>query len=161
MLFSLLFIVHLTGFGQFSKAEMQASGLTCSMCNNAINKSLRTLSFVESVNSDPNKNLFEIKFKDSQQVDFDQIRKKVEGAGFSVANLWVFTSFTNQKIGENEELKIGGLDLRFVNVKDQTLSGEHKIKIIDKNFILSREYKKYASRISTNDIRAGFYNVTI
>jgi copper chaperone CopZ len=160
--YCLFLLAFIPASAQFSKAEMQASGLTCSMCSNAINKSLRTLSFVENVNTDLNKNQFELTFKATEKVDFDQLRKKVEDAGFSVANFWVFTSFDNQKIGENEQLSVGGLNLRFVNVKDQTLNGEHKIKLVDKNFILAKEYRKYARKIGES--QAGgerWYHVTI
>jgi copper chaperone CopZ len=162
ILYCLFLFAFIPASAQFSKAEMQASGLTCSMCSNAINKSLGTLPFIESVNTDLNKNQFDVTFKNSEKVDFDQLRKKVEDAGFSVANLWVFTSFNNQKIGENEQLSIGGLNLRFVNVKDQTLNGEYKIKLVDKNFILKKEYRKYAGKIG-NATAGGekLYHVTI
>src|SRR6478735_315736 len=74
---------------QFNKAELQASGLTCSLCSNAINKALKTLPFVESVQTDLNKNLFTITFKNGQRPDIDAISKKVEDAGFSVAKFWL------------------------------------------------------------------------
>ncbi len=162
ILYGLFLLTFVSASAQFKKAEMQASGLTCSMCSNAINKSLRTLSFVESVNTDLNKNLFTISFKDSPHVDFELLRKKVEDAGFSVANLWVYTSFSNQKISENEQLSIGGVNLRFVNVKDQLLNGELKIKLVDKNFVLAKEHKKYAGKIvATAAGGERLYHVTI
>ena len=36
---------------QVTKVSIQASGLTCSMCSNAINKSLRSLDFVDKVDA--------------------------------------------------------------------------------------------------------------
>jgi copper chaperone CopZ len=147
-LLMLLFVVSATA--QFQKAELQASGLTCSMCSNAINKALRTLNFVDTIETDLEKNLFTVSFKESKQVDFDEIRKKVENAGFSVANFWVYTSFDNQQLKANEPVSLGGLNLQFVNVKDQLLNGEYRVKIIEKNFTLPKEQKKWAGKLASN-----------
>ena len=38
--------------GTIYKASLQATGLTCAMCSNAINKALLQVPFVESVKSD-------------------------------------------------------------------------------------------------------------
>src|ERR1700754_2953222 len=85
---------------QFKQTELQASGLTCSMCSNAINKALKTLPFVESVDTDLNRNLFTVTYKKGVPVDFDAVRKKVEGAGFSVANMWVIADLSNVKVND-------------------------------------------------------------
>jgi copper chaperone CopZ len=92
-IFLLMMIIFpaLIANAQVEKAEFQASGLTCSMCSNAINKALKTVPFIESINTDLNKNLFEITFKKNAVVDFDIIKKKVEDAGFSIAKFWIIT----------------------------------------------------------------------
>ena len=41
---------------QFTKAELQVSGLTCSMCSKATEKSLRTLDFIGDIKADLNRN---------------------------------------------------------------------------------------------------------
>ncbi|HJP63989.1 MAG TPA: hypothetical protein VJ844_11120, partial [Mucilaginibacter sp.] len=41
---------------QFTKAELQVSGLTCSMCSKATEKSLRTLGFIDDIKADLNRN---------------------------------------------------------------------------------------------------------
>ena len=48
---------------QFSKANLQATGLTCAMCSNAINKALQKLPFVESVKADIKNSSFSIAFR--------------------------------------------------------------------------------------------------
>ena len=48
---------------QITKVSLQASGLTCSMCSNSINKALKTLDFVERVDADIKTYTFEILFK--------------------------------------------------------------------------------------------------
>lgn len=67
-----------------TKVYLQASGLTCSMCSNSINKALKTLDFIDKVDADIKNYTFEISFKANSIVDFDKIKKKVEDAGFSV-----------------------------------------------------------------------------
>ncbi|RYY10302.1 MAG: copper chaperone, partial [Chitinophagaceae bacterium] len=48
---------------QVTGVSLKASGLTCSMCSNAINKALKKLDFVEKVDSDIKTYSFEISFK--------------------------------------------------------------------------------------------------
>ncbi|MES1224202.1 MAG: heavy-metal-associated domain-containing protein, partial [Bacteroidota bacterium] len=89
---AILLVVLMTGFlsrAQFTKATLQASGLTCAMCNNAINKALKGLAFVGTVKSDIKNASFDIVFKEGEAVDIDAIRAAVEDAGFFVAKLKV------------------------------------------------------------------------
>jgi len=51
---------------QISSAELQVNGLTCSMCSQATEKSLKTLGFVEDITPDLNTNTFMIRFKKRQ-----------------------------------------------------------------------------------------------
>jgi copper chaperone CopZ len=127
---------------QLEKAEFQASGLTCSMCSNAINKALKTVSFIESINTDLNKNLFEITFKKNIPVDLDLIKKKVEDAGFSIAKFWIVIDVHNQEIDKEKHIAMDGVNFHFVNVKKQILNGEQRLQVIDKNFVSAKEYKK-------------------
>jgi hypothetical protein len=58
----LLFLTALPSlsYSQISKAEIRAMGLTCSMCSNAINKSLQALPNVTKVTTDLNTNTFTV-----------------------------------------------------------------------------------------------------
>src|ERR1700761_4165474 len=83
---------------QFTKAELQVSGLTCSLCAKATEKSLRTLNFIGDVKPDLNRNIFILTFKSGVPVNLDQISKKVQSAGFFVNNLKATFDFDNTKI---------------------------------------------------------------
>ena len=61
---------------QVTKVSLQASGLTCSMCSNSINKALKTLDFVLKVDADIKTYTFEISFKPNADIDFDMIREE-------------------------------------------------------------------------------------
>ena len=160
-------VVGLTTSAQFKSATLQASGLTCAMCSNAINKSLKTLSFIESVESDIKTSSFIINFKEGVDINFDQLRKKVEDAGFSVAKLQIVTEFKNATVQNDQPLTVDGKVLHFLNVKNQQLNGEKIITIVDKNFLSAKEYKKYAGLTKAESFKTGqsngvrVYHVTI
>ncbi len=152
---------------QFKSATLQASGLTCAMCSNAINKSLKTLSFVAAVEADIKTSSFIISFKEGADINFDQLRKKVEDAGFSVAKLQVVTNFNNVSVQNEQSVTVAGKQLYFLAVKNQQLSGEKVITIVDKNFLPAKEYKKYATQTKAGSFKTGeangvrVYHVTI
>jgi copper chaperone CopZ len=151
---------------QFTKAELQVSGLTCSMCSKATEKSLRTLDFISDIKADLNRNLFIITFK-KQPVNLDLISQKVQKAGFSVNNLKATFDFNNVKVTNNYHFNYAGNLYHFINVSDKTLNGPVAITVIDKGFVASPVYKKYAGQIAAACYKAGkmgdsrVYHVTI
>src|SRR6185312_14304162 len=118
---------------QFTKAELQVSGLTCSMCSKATEKSLRTLSFISDIKADLNRNVFVITFKKDVPVSLDQISKKVQNAGFFVNNLKATFNFDNVKINNNL-FNYGGDSYRLVNADGKTLTGPVMVTVVDKGF---------------------------
>ncbi|QNA43605.1 heavy-metal-associated domain-containing protein [Lacibacter sediminis] len=166
-MFFICLLVGLSASAQFKSATLQASGLTCAMCSNAINKSLKTLSFISSVESDIKTSSFVINFKEGADINFDQLRKKVEDAGFSVAKLQVLTNFNNVAVQNEQAVNVAGKQLYFLSVKNQQLSGEKVITIVDKNFLPAKEYKKYAGQTKAESFKTGesngvrVYHVTI
>jgi len=150
-------VLSVTTKAQVSKVSLQASGLTCSMCSNAINKALKTLDFVDKVDADIKTYTFQISFKTNSHVDFDQIKEKVEKAGFSVSGFVATIYFNNVQIKNNTQVTIGDKNFLFVNIKDQPLNGPKQIKLLDKGFVSSKEYKSYAFSVSP----PGTYHATI
>lgn len=127
---------------QVSKVSLQASGLTCSMCSNSINKSLKTLDFVEKVMADIKTSTFNISFKPGAEVNFDQLKKKVEDAGFFVANLTATVNFSNLIIEKDEHYNVAGMNIHFLNAKGQVLNGEQAIQVVDKGYVSAKAFKK-------------------
>ena len=127
---------------QVNKVILQASGLTCSMCSNSINKALKSLDFVAAVDADIKTYSFEISFKANSNVDFDLIRKKVEGAGFGVSAFYAYVSFSNVLVKAGEPIAVQDKTFLFVNAGDQALNGDKRVKIIDKGFVSIKEYKQ-------------------
>ncbi len=129
---------------QVSNVFLQASGLTCSMCSNSINKALKTLDFVQAVNADIKTYTFEILFKPNAQVDFDMIKKKVENAGFTVTSFVATILFNNVQVIKDQPVTIGDKSFLFVNMNGQSLNGVKKVKVLDKGFVSAKEFKKNA-----------------
>jgi copper chaperone CopZ len=127
---------------QVKKVTLQASGLTCSMCSNAINKSLQSLDFVSKVYANIKTSSFDIAFKPNAKIDFDKIKSKVEAAGFSVAKFLVQIQFDSAKISNGQHLLQNDIAYHFLNVSNQLLSGEKTIQILDKGYVSAKQYKK-------------------
>lgn len=127
---------------QVSKVSLQASGLTCSMCSNSINKSLKTLDFVEKVMANIKTSTFDISFKPGAVVNFDQLKKKVEDAGFFVANLTATIQFNNLTVQKDEHYNVAGMNIHFLNAKGQLLNGEQAVQIVDKGYVSAKAFKK-------------------
>src|ERR1700756_3137808 len=103
-----------TAHAQFTKAELQVSGLTCSMCSKATEKSLRTLNFIGDIKADLNRNVFVITFRKDSPVNLMLISKKVQDAGFFVNNLKATFNFDNVKVNDNA-FSYGGDTYRLMN----------------------------------------------
>jgi copper chaperone CopZ len=142
LLLAIALICSMNAFAQITTVNLQASGLTCSMCSNSINKALKSLEFVDDVKANIKNSTFEISFKPNAKVDFDQLKKKVEGAGFHVAKLNVNMRFNNVQVEDDSHVKIDGMVFHFLNVKGQTLNGEKTIQVLDKGFVSAKEFKK-------------------
>lgn len=151
----MLFAINKASSQQISAVEMQVTGLTCSMCSQATEKSLRTLSYVNAVTPDLNKNLFMLTFKKGESVSFDQLQKKVKDAGFSVGNLVATINFNQAKVDGEGEVAIGGNVYRFSNVKNKVLNGPVKVNVIDKNFISNAAFKQKSSQIKFDSYATG------
>jgi copper chaperone CopZ len=131
---------------QVSKAEMQVSGLTCSMCQLATQKAVKTLDFVADIQPDLNNTNFVITFKKDKTVNPDLLAKKVKGAGFSVSKLVLTYTFSDLKIENGSTFTYGGAQFSFLNVAAKTLDGATKITLLDKDFVSAGTYKQLASK---------------
>ena len=140
---------------QFTKARLQATGLTCAMCSNAINKALQKVSFVQSVTSDIKNSAFNIVFKEGAAVNIDALKDAVDDAGFSIGSLKVTGTFNNVAIAADQHVKIGDENFHFLQVSNQVLNGEKTITILDKNFVTAKEFKKYSAETKVSCMQTG------
>ncbi|CAH0182714.1 hypothetical protein SRABI27_01888 [Pedobacter sp. Bi27] len=151
----MLFFAVKASAQQISTADLQVTGLTCSMCSNATQKSLETLNFISSVKPDLNKNIFVLTFKKDANINLDLVRKKVQDAGFSVGGLTASFNFNQVKIDDKGQAVVDGNVYRFVNAKSKTLNGTVKASVVDKNFISGSAFKKQATTANSDAYASG------
>lgn len=131
VLVSIVILASTKATAQISKAEIRATGLTCSMCSNAINKQLKSLPEVVNVETDLNTNTFTVTLKDDNTLSPKVFKDKVEKAGFFIGSLIVTT--------KSETIKQAGFVV--VNNASNTNS-EVQIQILDKGYVTEKEFKK-------------------
>ncbi len=137
-----LFLFALNANAQIAKAEIIATGLTCSMCSNAINKQFKALAEVENVETDLNTNTFTVYLKKDSKITPRILKERVEKAGFFVGSMIITMQFENLNVSDNLSVTQDNLPLIFIDSKPKTLNGETRVKILDKGFVTQKEYKK-------------------
>ena len=153
--FLMLFAINKVSAQEVTNVAMQVTGLTCSMCSQATETSLRSLNYVGNVTPDLNKNMFVLTFKDNKKVNFDQLNKKVKDAGFSIGKLEATINFNQVKVDENGQAVVGANVYRFDNVKNKVLNGPVKVNVIDKTFISNAVYKQKSASIKFDSYPTG------
>jgi copper chaperone CopZ len=148
-------IIYIGGFSQFSKASLQASGLTCSMCSKAVKVALEKVPFVQEVKVNIKNQEYAITFKENSDPDFDALKKAVEDAGFSVASLKVTGNFSDVSVQKDKHIQIDGKNFMFLSSTDKVLNGEQTITIVDKDFVSAKDYKKYSAATKMECIKTG------
>ena len=147
--------IYIIGYSQFSKAALQASGLTCAMCSKAVKVALEKVSFVREVKVNIKKQEYSIAFKESSKTDFDELKKAVEDAGFSVASLKVTGSFTDVNVEKDKHIQLDGKNFHFINSNTRVLNGEQTFTIVDKDFLSAKDYKKFSAATKMECIKTG------
>ncbi len=140
---------------QFTKATIQASGLTCAMCAKAIDNALKELPYVASVKPDIKNSAFNLVFKEGVAADIDGLKKAVEEAGFFVAKFTITGNFNNTAVKNDDHVSIAGNEYHFLNISDQVLNGERNLVIVDKNFLTPAAFKKYSAATAMQCIKTG------
>ena len=130
---------------QINKSEIIGTGLTCSMCSNAIYKQLKSLSSVEDVDADLNTNTFTVTAKNNQTLDPVQLKEAVEKAGFFVGSMMVYVDGSKVK---NQELTLNGNNLVFLD-KISGSGKDHKMQVVDAGFVTSKQFKKNEKAFSS------------
>jgi len=148
-------IITVSATSQFTKASLQASGLTCSMCSKAVKVALEKVSFVQEVKVDIKSQEYSIVFKENADTDFDLLKKAVEDAGFSVASLKVTGNFSELSVSKDKHVQIAGKNFHFLNGNNQVLNGENTFTIVDKNFLSAKDYKKQSASSKMECVQTG------
>jgi copper chaperone CopZ len=162
ILLTLLLLTAAIAKAQFTKAELQVSGLSCALCAKATEKSLKNLPYITDIKPDLMRNIFVITFKDNSAVNFDEIGKRVREAGFFVNSLKVTFNFDNVKV-VNNSFSYAGNTYQVMNADNKPLSGPVAVTLVDKGFATRSVYKKYPGQTAAAEPANGgrVYRVAI
>lgn len=141
---TILLFMTIIANSQIIRAELTATGLTCSMCSKATYTQLMSIAEVEKVEPDLNNTTFIIHFKSNTPVNISNLKNKVEDAGFAIGELVVLFKLDKQVAENNVSFILDNSTYTFMDTKSRNLNGEVKLKILDKGFVVDKEYKKYS-----------------
>lgn len=143
MIASMVLMFSIKSNAQIIKAEIRATGLTCSMCSNAINKQLKSMTEVVNVETDLNTNTFTVTLKEGNDLSPKVFKEKVEKAGFFIGSLVVTAkSDTLTKTS-------------YILVSDKkSNSSEVQFQVVDKGYITEKEFKKLSKSYKNIDTYA-------
>lgn len=156
IIIALIFLfVSSPSFAGFVNAKIKVTGVTCSMCSNSVYKALSSLKFVDKVEVDLENAVFEVSFKANEKVVIDDMKSKIEGAGFSVGELIAGFKFSNVDVSNDFHYEFEGNTYHFINVKSQSLNKLTEIRFVDKGLTSSKEHKKYSGLTTYPCIKTG------
>lgn len=138
--------LHFSTSAQIKSASLQAAGLTCAMCSKATLEALKTLPFVDKIDTDLNSTTFLLSFKPGVPVNIDQIKQKVDEAGFSIAKLVLTANFDKVAVENDAHINYSGSTFHFISAKSQILSGDRNLTVIDKDFVSAKQFKKFSTQ---------------
>ena len=152
LLVAAITLFTVTANAQISKAAISATGLTCSMCSNAINKQLKTIPNVQNVDVDLNTNTFIVTMNDGNSITPLIFKQKVEDAGFFIGQLELTMASETAKTQPYIIVENGA-------VKDGVL----KVKVLDEGYVTAKEFKKlsksYKNLPSYNSKNEGDFHI--
>lgn len=128
---TLILLFAIKSNAQLLKIEIRATGLTCSMCSNAIFKQLQSIVGVDSLQTDLNTNTFVVILKKENNLTPKIFKEKVEKAGFFVG-LFIATAMP-QTINQQN----------YVLLNDKTTNATTiRFQVLDKGYVTDKEFKK-------------------
>lgn len=137
-----------SSYAQISKAEIIATGLTCSMCSNAINKQLKAMPEVEKVMIDLNNNTFVVNLKNNSLVTPQMLKSNIEKTGFFVGSMILTMDANKVEPKDNSSFKNASGTYVFVNPDEKATSEKLRLKVLNSGFVTKKEYKQSSKLLS-------------
>jgi hypothetical protein len=116
---------------QISKIELRATGLTCSMCSNAIFKQLESIPGVDSVETDLNTNTFIVFLEKDNKLNPKTFKEKVEKAGFFIG-VFIFKA--------TPEILDSSIYILLDDKPKKQI--EMEFQVLDQGYVTEKEFKK-------------------
>ena len=129
---------------QFEEVSIKIDGFTCSLCALSVEKSIRTLDFVEDVEMDLNTNMAKITFRNGREVSIFKLAEKVYDSGFSVNRLWAVYTFPELEVRENTLYTIQETNFCFLEIGVKKILGPTRIVFLNKKLTSRKEYARWS-----------------
>jgi copper chaperone CopZ len=113
------------------------------MCSNAIQKSLQTLPFIESIEPDLKSSSFQIQFKNPEQISIQSIKNRVEDAGFSVAALTLTIALEGSTIKTTTPFLVGKQYLCLTDTEREITSPTLYLRVMHASFLTEKKWKQH------------------
>ncbi len=157
----LVFTTGIASYSQISKAEIVATGLTCSMCSNAINKQLKAIPEVENVATDLNTNTFTVTLQKDSKITPFILKQSVEKAGFFVGSMIITLQIDLLKTNDNGTINQQDSTYVLIDQESRHVPKQITAKIVNKGFVTQKEFKRLAKSLakyqSSTDIEKTYY----
>jgi copper chaperone CopZ len=149
LLWVFLIVFACSGKAQFTSAELGVDGLTCSACTRSVELSIRKLDFVKDVQMNLDNTVGQITFVPGRQISIEKIAKAVTDAGFSVRYLQAtFNTEITIPLTDTHCFIADSVAYQFVKVSPSKLENRTVLKFIGKEFLSSKEYKKWKAELT-------------
>ena len=157
LIFGLITFSLLPLTAQFVSADVQVSGLTCSLCSRSTEMAIRELDFISDVEVDLNRALFVLRFVEGKDIDMDQIPRQVEAAGFSVSGLTARYKLAKPiKAEPHQPIQLAGKYYHLMGDDARVFEKEIALTFIDKQYVSNKTYKTYQKNNPPPCYKTGF-----
>jgi len=129
-------------FAQFNSGKLQATGLTCALCNKAIHQSLEQLSFVEKAKADIKSSSFTLTFRANNAVSPAKLKAAVEDAGFFVGELQLMGTWNQEPVERGASFVWNQQVFQFISSKTPALSKSFTCTVVGKGYLTEKSLKK-------------------
>ena len=129
-------------FAQFYGGRLQATGLTCALCNKAIHQSLEQLSFVEKVEADIKSSSFTLTFRANNAVSPAKLKAAVEDAGFFVGELQLMGTWNQEPVERGASFVWDQQTFQFISAKTPAMSKSFTCTVVGKGYLTEKNLKK-------------------
>jgi copper chaperone CopZ len=144
-----LFLLPTKSLAGYYWVEVGVNGLTCSVCTQSVERSIRRLDFVDSVSMSLEKTEGRIFLKRDAVVDLRKIAKAVVAAGFSVRFLRVAFGFDDMAIGRDGSFVYQGQPFQWLQFQNNATKGETILKLVDEGFLPKKESTIWKKKMET------------
>ncbi len=134
--FIFLLVLIIAGFqlkAQIKTAEIEASGLTCSMCSKAIFKALGKVSFVDTVKVNIETSTYILEFKKDEKVQIEALRDAVYDAGFAIAKMAIVIDIPQKLAVEDATVEAFGYQFKWQLIGNKPIAAPQKVFIMNKD----------------------------